>query len=189
MLFLFSCRREIKWWKWFILSSRTLSNPSPRSLSSPRRRVACPQWTAMSQHPASLPTTLPPKCHPTWGTAPPRRPMWPVPRGRRPVAVLYLTTAVTSPALWPSRAWQPTETPFTQSSPRRCEDGRRGEGVRDGQDRTGDTKSVPLRLQNHSHCLPFSIKDSAPGPIFVYVNSQRDSRTSRHAGNKHSQQT
>lgn len=64
-----------------------------------RRRMDCPQWTAMSQHPASLPTTLPPKCHPTWGTAPPPRPMWPDPRGSRPVAVLYLPTAVISPPL------------------------------------------------------------------------------------------
>lgn len=81
----------------------------------------CPQWTAMSQRPASLPTTLPPKCHPTWGTAPPPRPMWPDPRGSRPVAVLYLPTAVTLPPLWPSRAWQPAATPSTRSPPRRCE--------------------------------------------------------------------
>lgn len=107
-----------------------------------RRRMDCPQWTAMSQHPASLPTTLPPKCHPTWGTAPPPRPMWPDPRGSRPVAVLYLPTAVTSPALWPSRAWQPTVTPSTRSRPRRCEAsatdcwvGRGREEVRDGEDR------------------------------------------------------
>lgn len=89
--------------------------------SVPRRRMVCPQWTAMSQHPASLLTTLPPKCHPTWGTAPPRRPMWPVPRGSRPVAVLYLPTAVISQPLWPSRAWQPTVTPSTRSLPRCCE--------------------------------------------------------------------
>lgn len=87
----------------------------------PRRRMVCPQWTAMSQHPASLPTTLPPKCHPTWGTAPPRRPMWPDPRGSRPVAVLHLPTAVTSQPLWPSGAWQPTVTPSTRSPPRCCE--------------------------------------------------------------------
>lgn len=86
-----------------------------------RRRMVCPQWTAMSQHPASLPTTLPPKCHPTWGTAPPRRPMWPDPHGSRPVAVLYLPTAVTLQPLWPSRAWQQIVTPSTPSPPRCCE--------------------------------------------------------------------
>lgn len=89
-------------------------------LPSARCRVDCPQWTAMSQRPASLPTTLPPKCHPTWGTAPPPRPMWPEPRGSRPVAVLSLPTAVTSPPHWPSRAWRLRRDamhPYTASAP------------------------------------------------------------------------
>lgn len=123
--------------------------------------MVCPQWTAMSQHPASLPTTLPPKCHPTWGTAPPRRPMWPDPRGSRPVAVLYLPTAVTSQPLWPLRAWQPTVTPSTQSPPRCCEvtstdwwegkrsgEGRGREGGRNGEDKRQQV--CPLWLPFHS---------------------------------------
>lgn len=97
--------------------------PSPLSRLH-RRRVACPQWAAMSQLPASLPTSLPPKCHPTWGTAPPPRPMWPEPRGSRPVAVRSLPTAVTSPPHSPSRAWRPTVTPSTCSPRQRCEDQR-----------------------------------------------------------------
>lgn len=87
----------------------------------------------MSQLPASLPTTLPPKCHPTWGTAPPPRPMWPEPHGSQPVAVLSLPTAVTSLPRCPLRAWRPTATPSTRSPPPRCEDrrgGRREERIR-----------------------------------------------------------
>lgn len=140
--------------------------------------MACPQWTAMSQHPASLPTTLPPKCHPTWGTAPPRRPMWPDPRGSQPVAMLYLPTAVTSPPRWPLRACQPTVTPSTQSPPRRCEvnstdwwekEGWEGvKGSRLGETRRGhSTPSLSMvAIVFHSHCH-LSMKDSAPGLIFA----------------------
>lgn len=80
-------------------------------LSVFRRWMDCPQWTVMSQLPASILPTLPPKCHPTRGTAAPRRPMWPAPHGSRPVAVLSLPTAVTSS---PSRARLPRETPSTR---------------------------------------------------------------------------
>ncbi len=90
-------------------------------LSVFRRRMDCPQWTAMSQLPASILTTLPPKCHPTWGTAASRRPMWPAPHGSRPVAVLSLPTAVTSPPFRPSRARLPRETPSIRSPPRPCD--------------------------------------------------------------------
>lgn len=138
--------------------------------------MACPQWTAMSQHPASLPTTLPPKCHPTWGTAPPRRPMWPDPRGSQPVAMLYLPTAVTLPPRWPSRGCQPTMTPSTQSPPRCCEvnstdwwekggwEGMKGSGL--GERRRGhSTPSLSVvATVFHSHCQ-LSMKDSAPGLI------------------------
>lgn len=77
----------------------------------------CPQWTAMSQLPASIPTILPPKCRLTWGTAAPCRPMWPAPHGSHPVAVLSLPTAVTSLPHWLSRVWQPLEIPCTLSLP------------------------------------------------------------------------
>ena len=119
----------------------------------------CPQWTAMSQHPASLPTTLPPKCLPTWGTAPPPRPMWPDPHGSRPVAVLYLPTAVTSPPLWPSRAW--TATPSTRSPPRRCESQLHrlmGERRRRGGGR---------QWGHFFSFLLFLWRTRPPGPIFV----------------------
>lgn len=66
------------------------------SLHTHRCRMACPQWTAMSQLPASIPTVLPSKCRLTWGTAAPRRPLWPAPHGSHPVAVLSLPTAVIS---------------------------------------------------------------------------------------------
>lgn len=79
--------------------------------------MACPQWTAMSQLPASIPTILPPKCRLTWGTAAPRRPMWPAPHGSHPVAVLSLPTAVTSLPRWLLRVWPPPGTPCTLSLP------------------------------------------------------------------------
>lgn len=90
----------------------------PHLDSLPHRcRMDCPQWTAMSQLPASIPTILPPKCRLTWGTAAPRRPMWPAPHGSHPVAVFTLPTVVTSLPRWLSRVWQPPGTLCTLSLP------------------------------------------------------------------------
>lgn len=103
----------------------------------------CPQWTVMSQLPASILTTLPPKCHPTWGTAAPRRPMWPAPHGSRPpVAVLSLPTAVTLPPHWPSRAWLPRETLSIPSPPPLSDFKECGRGVKDRKRKSGKEREI-----------------------------------------------
>lgn len=118
----------------------------------------------MSQLPASLPTTLPPKCHPTWGTAPPPRPMWPEPRGSRPVAVLSLPTAVTSPPRWPSGAPRPPETASTRWPPPRCEEPRVCEG---GDETRGEETSGERTVFWGFAAFPLSMKDSGPRDSYL----------------------